>query len=802
LSRTVSVAFPVPLRRTFAYTVPPDRERDVAPGMRVRAPLGERLLGGVITELDPELPAELALRPLADILDTAPALSPELLESTRRLAERFVAPWGEILRAALPAGLPAGEETGYRVTAAGAAALALANGGEARILRALLDAGRRSVAQLRPEAGEDLRATLRDLEQRGLIRPDASRTAPPRPIEVTYVAAAADPARVAEAAGRSRKAREAFDFLRTLGRAATAEELRRAGFGAAVMRRLAEGGVVSIGEQNRRPDPPRLAGSDAAILRLTPKQAEALDAIGTGIEERRFRTWLLYGVTGSGKTEIYLRAIARTIASGRGAVWLVPEIALTPVFARSLLGRFGDDAVVLHSALGQSHRAAAWQAMRSGAARVVIGPRSAVFAPVADPGLFIVDEEQDASYKQSESPRYDARDAAAIRAAAHGAVLVLGSATPSMETYHAAQEGKIGLLRLPERVESRPLPRVSIVDLRRESALPEEKGSPLFSAPVVSRLEEVFDRGEQAILLVPRRGYAPFLLCRACGNDFRCDACSVASTVHRRPPALLCHYCGRSRPVPERCDLCGGKVLEAIGAGTERAAERFAEIFPGVRAAVLDSDAVRRRGGAAAIIASMESGAVSALIGTQMVAKGHHFPRVTAIAVLSTDTLLNFPDFRAAETTFQLLAQAAGRAGRGDSPGTVHIQTFHPESPAIQRAAEHDSDGFAAQELEFRRAFFYPPFCELAEILVSGPDRDRALAVAREIAAPLSSIRDLRVTGPAPAPLERLVGRWRYQVIVRSRSRRAIVSALDDAVPVSVPAGVTVAVDVDPRNLM
>jgi primosomal protein N' (replication factor Y) len=344
---------------------------------------------------------------------------------------------------------------------------------------------------------------------------------------------------------------------------------------------------------------------------------------------------------------------------------------------------------------------------------------------------------------------------------------------------------------------------VRIVDLRREPALPEEKGVPLFSRLLVERLRDVFARGEQAILLQPRRGFAPFLLCRDCGHDFRCSQCSVARTVHDRGRRLVCHYCGESVPRPVRCPECGGGLLEAIGAGTERVAERFGELFPGVASVVLDRDSARRRG-AAAVIEDFQSGRAACLIGTQMVAKGHDFPNVTSVGVLSADTLLHFPDFRSAEKTFQLLAQVAGRAGRGAMPGTVHVQTFHPGHPAITLAARHDAEAFQREELAFRRTFFYPPFCELAAILMSSPRRERAEAAAKEIGAALraSGRRDLRISGPAPAPLERLQGRWRFQILLRAGDRRGVLAALEGSVPARPPAGVQIAVDVDPQDLM
>jgi primosomal protein N' (replication factor Y) len=418
-----------------------------------------------------------------------------------------------------------------------------------------------------------------------------------------------------------------------------------------------------------------------------------------------------------------------------------------------------------------------------------------------DPGLFVVDEEHDTSYKQRESPRYDARDVVALRARASGAAVVYGSATPSIEIQEAARRGRVERLVLPERIDARPLPQVSIVDLRHEPWIDEEKGIPLFSRPLLSRLTEVFARGEQAILLQPRRGFAPVLLCRSCGHDFRCPRCSVARSVHQRGRVLLCHYCGQRDPRPARCPECAGALLEAVGAGTERVAERFAGLFPEIPCAVLDRDTARRRG-IDAIIDDVLEGRVRCLIGTQMVAKGHDFPGVTAVGVLSADTILNFPDFRSAEKTFQLLAQVAGRAGRGDTPGTVHVQTFHPQHPAIRRAAAHDTEGFFETEIEFRRAFFYPPFSQMAAILVASERSERAEEAARAIARAIPESPGLRRDGPAPAPLERLQGRWRWQLLLRAAERPAILAALAAAVPERPPAGVQISVDVDPQDLM
>ena len=806
--RTITVALPLPLRRNFTYRVPENVDPP-PPGTRVRVPFGERVLTGVVVPDAGNPPdGEATLREILDVLDDEPVCPPELLETAAKVAQRFFASEGEVLRSALPARLPAAGALRYRVTEKGALGAARALEEERAFLEALSSGALVRLADL-PPAARPKRDVVRSLEERGWIRtasPVRRRTR--RPV-LAYLPGRLEAEEVEERLGRSRRGREVYEYLRSLERPATAAEIRLAtGAGSGVLRKLATKGVLATFEQLDRDEPDLVLAPSAGLrpaFTLNAEQEAAYEQVRAAVRDRRPMAALLQGVTGSGKTEIYLRAIAAALELGRGAVWLVPEIALTPVFARQLRRQFGSRAEVLHSALTERARARAWDRVRAGEAPVVIGPRSAAFAPVVDPGIFVVDEEHDSSYKQRESPRYDARDVAAIRAKAHGAALLLGSATPSMEAYHSAAIGRLTSLRLNARVESRPLPQVSIVDLRKERATPEEKGVPLFSAALVERLREVFARGEQAILLQPRRGFAPFLLCRDCGHDFRCSRCSVSRTVHDRGRRLVCHYCGERVPRPARCPQCGGALLEAIGAGTERVAERFAALFPDVPWTILDRDAVRRRG-VETVVEDVISGRARCLIGTQMVAKGHDFPNVTAVGVLSADSILNFPDFRSAEKTFQLLAQVAGRAGRGDVPGTVHVQTFHPDHPAIRRAAAHDVDGFADQELEFRRAFFYPPFSELASVLVSAPDRDKAESVAAEIGRALAeagkATAGLRISGPAPAPLERLQGKWRFQILLRAPDRSRILSLLEAAIPERPRSGAQVGVDVDPQDLM
>ncbi|HEX2165023.1 MAG TPA: primosomal protein N', partial [Thermoanaerobaculia bacterium] len=490
------------------------------------------------------------------------------------------------------------------------------------------------------------------------------------------------------------------------------------------------------------------------------------------------------------------------LAAGRGVVVLVPEIALVPALARAAERRFGSELAILHSNLASAERHQEWERIRRGEARVVLGPRSAIFAPLADLGLVVVDEEQDVAYKQESTPRYHARDVALVRAQAAGAVAVLVSATPSLESRLNVERGRLAPLTLTARAGQGRLPEGVLVDLREEGRR-RRPGEIQFSERLRDELAKTFAAGEQAILLRNRRGYAPLYLCRACGEDFRCDQCGLPRTLHRRDGTLLCHYCGSRRPAPAACPTCGEEALEAIGAGTERVEEDFGALFPGVPVAVLDRDAVRRAGGAAAVLERFARGEAQVLLGTQMVSKGHHFPRVALAAVLSADSYLGFPDFRAVERSYNLLVQLAGRAGRGERPGRVVIQTFHPDHYAIRAALAHDDAAFAAEEMRFRRLFHYPPFTRMVQLLVRDRDRARAAAAAGELHAALRDdalSEGVRVAGPAPAPFERLQGRWRFQLLLRTADRQRLHELVARTVERVKVADLTV--DVDPHHLL
>jgi primosomal protein N' len=548
---------------------------------------------------------------------------------------------------------------------------------------------------------------------------------------------------------------------------------------------------------------PAAAGHEPPLFRLRPDQEAAVAAVVAAISARRFQPMLLRGITGSGKTEVYLRAAAAALAQGRSAILLVPEIALVPALARAVIERFGERLAILHSGLGAGERNQEWERVRRGEAMVVLGPRSALFAPVADLGLLVVDEEQDPAYKQELTPRYHARDLALVRGRGAAAVTLLVSATPSLESRHNVERGKLGLLTLTARVGQGSLPEGILVDLRQEEGVRRRPGDVHFSARLRREIALSLAAGEQVILLRNRRGYAPMLLCRACGEAMRCPDCGLPRTYHRRARRLLCHYCGSAINAPEVCPSCSENALEPIGAGTERVEEDFREIFPGVAVDVLDRDATRRPGGLAAVLERFERGDTRVLVGTQMVSKGHHFPRVSLTAVLAADSYLSFPDFRAVERTYNLLTQVAGRAGRGERPGRVVIQTFHPDHYAVQAALTGDDAAFVEEEMRFRRAFHYPPFTRMVQLLVRDRKRERAAAGIQELADALVAHplgRAVRLTGPAPAPFERLRGEWRFQLLARAADFRDLHRLLVEVLPKSPAYDLTI--DIDPQQLL
>jgi primosomal protein N' (replication factor Y) len=550
------------------------------------------------------------------------------------------------------------------------------------------------------------------------------------------------------------------------------------------------------------------APSGAGPLRtrhaLNPAQQASFEAIREAILARRFRTFLLHGVTGSGKTEVYLNAIEAVVEDGRSALLLVPEIALTPAMAGQFFSRFGDRVAILHSAFTDVERSEQWRRIRSGAASVVVGTRSGVFAPVRNLGLIVVDEEHDGSYKQEETPRYNGRDVAIVRAQGAGACVVLGSATPSLESRYNAGRGKYTLLELPERIEARPMPAVALIDMRQEFL--ETRKQATFSRKLLEAIGRRLDNGEQTIVMLNRRGFSSFVACRACGERVSCMNCSLTLTYHKRDRRLLCHYCGYAEKVPSACPKCASEHIYFLGLGSERVEEEVHQYYPAARIARLDRDTVTGKKHYETILQAFREGNYDLLVGTQMIAKGHDIPNVTLVGVVSADIGLGMPDFRAAERSFQLLTQVAGRAGRGNVPGIVLIQTINPDHYAVRLAAAQDYAAFYEKELNFRRMMLYPPFSAMANVLVRSEKKEMAMRMSADLGLLLNPPPEkLRVMGPAEAPVPRLKNEYRYQFLIKASSRKALNELLQRIRSFAQErkwGATALVIDVDPLTLM
>lgn len=770
------------------------------PGMRVRVPLGSRKVTGwfVGHAEDPGVPT----RPIAALLDREPLLSADLLELAVFVAEYYLEPLGETLRGLMSSEVPAWGERSVSVTVAGLMSADLPER-QREVIQVLQEQGPSPVGELLARlSGSGGLGAIDRLEARGAVK-IAERSGGLYRKGVAL--ASIDAAEVSRRVGRSAKGKQVVAALEAAGRPMLVDELVAAtGAGVAAINRLEKLGVVSSFTQVERVDLARhrlhLPGVPAAFTLLAEQQA-AVDAVTAALDRRSYVPFLLHGVTGAGKSEVYLRAVARALEEGGSAIILVPEIGLVPALAAAVRQRFGAVSAILHSGLATTERRQEWERIRSGEARIVVGPRSAVFAPVADLRLLVVDEEQDGAYKQDQSPRYNGRDVALVRARAARAVAVLASATPSLESVHNVSRGKLSLLRLPRRVGGGALPETSVVDLRAQGWAG-RPGEVSFSPLLLQELEATLAAGGQAVLLRNRRGYAPMLLCRACGEDHRCDECGLPRTLHRRAGTLRCHYCGSSRARPAVCGRCGADALEPMGSGTERVEEELRGLMPNVPMAVLDADVASRPGGAARVLEEFAAGHARVLIGTQMVAKGHHFPEVALAAVLAADSYLGFPDFRAVERTWALLTQLAGRAGRGDRAGRFIVQSWHPEHYAIRAVVAQDEQRFVDEELRFRRAFAYPPFTRMVALLVSHTNQHTGVELARELGEALRRLdtEGMRIAGPAPAPLERLRGAWRWQILVRGPSIARVRAVVSEAVKAVDRRHVVV--DVDPLDLL
>lgn len=823
-ARPIDVGVLAPAPGTFTYLLPPSLAARALPGTRLLVPFGRRQLTGIL--LGEAVAAQvasgsgLALREAIDVLDDdLPALPPKLLGLLRWVSDYYLHPLGLTLKSALPAPLVAASHRTVSVTPEGRRAL-----GEGKVVpeesaAALAYLAKRGRALERTLFTRFPRALLDALRARGwAVREEHldRRGAPTTLLWRANLQGKTLEEGLAEISPRARSQRAALNYLVSRGPIAGGEIPERAGWSVSALRALGERGLALQERSALRVDPflgvPVPSDTPHA---LTEAQRVAVDAVNEHVGAGTFRPFLLYGATGSGKTEVYLRVIARALDQGKGAVVLVPEIALTPQLVHRFRARFGNCVAVQHSGLTDRERADQWRRIRNGELPIVIGARSAIFAPLERLGVLIVDEEHEGSYKQEENLLYHARDVAVMRAKMESAVVVLGSATPSLESFHNAAQGRYTRLDLPERVTARALPEVDLVDMRKEP--PAAGGeAPILSGALRSALRATVERGEQAILFLNRRGFATFLFCRDCGHAFRCSNCDVSLVLHRGPSreegALRCHSCDYKAPVPAECPECGGGQTESRGQGTQRVEAEVRAAVPEAQTVRLDRDVSMRRGAREEILASLRAGKADVLIGTQMVAKGHDFPRVTLVGVISAESSLYFPDFRAPERTFQLLTQVAGRAGRGEAAGRVLVQTYDPDNACLFHVRSHDYDGFYQGEIGHRREPRWPPFCRLTNIRVTAPvqavaEEGAALcaeAARRLCASDAACGRDVEVLGPSPAIIPRVRNRWRWQVLLKG-NRQAMLRRVALAACAALPGrGVraSVVVDVDPVSML
>jgi len=802
----VDIAFPTGVETSLTYRVPEEWHELATPGKRVLVPLGGRRVTGYLVG-HRERPPVSSIKDLHEILDAEPLLDAHLLELTRWAAEYYLCPWGEVIRTALPPGIDSLTCQVARVTSAGAAAMdgeGFLRPGERELLAFLRVRGEAPLPAL-TRRWRRARAMAHSLARRGLVDLQAE-VRPPRIRPLTIPQCILAPGVSPETAPLSPRAMKQRAILRALAGAPAGLPKGEAAAGnptalAVLIRR----GLVQMREVEVTRDPfahPQGLAPSESPRELTAAQAEAVALVQTALSERRFLPVLLHGVTGSGKTEVYLQAIENALGQGRQALVLVPEIALTPLTVRRFLARFGGKVAVLHSGLRGGERYDAWRRIRRGEADIVVGARSAVFAPLPRLGILVVDEEHDPSYKQEEGPRYHGRDVAIMRAKLLQVPVILGSATPSLESFERAQTGRYRLVRLPQRIEERPLPRVDVVDLRRV-----EGGDRLLSPPLVAALEACLGRGEQALLFLNRRGFSTLLLCEECGAAAGCPRCSVSLTYHAGRGRLRCHTCDFERRAPDRCPECQGSRLRYLGFGTQQLEVAVRERFPRVRVARMDRDAAHNWQAAARILEGLEGGSIDILVGTQMIGKGHNVPNVTLVGVVSADMALHLPDFRAGERAFALLTQVVGRAGRGERPGLAVIQTYNPEHYILRAVQAQDYAALWEAESPLRREHGLPPFARAVLAVLSSPEAGAVEQAAVEFARLLreAGIRREAMSGPAPAPLYRVRGRHRWHLLARGRDGGTLHVRIHEAMrrlqKSAVARGVRVDLDVDPGSL-
>ncbi len=800
LQVAVDVALPTALTWTAPKSGTPQR------GSRVIVPFRNQLKVGIVTGVRNERPPGLKrVRRAIELADATPTLPEPLLDMLEWMARYYHAPLGRSVALAVPAALLLTEkrarwELGDSPPQAD---------DERAVAAAIREAGHAlSATEIRHHVPVTL-ARLTELEVADIVRASASatrqRTRARSATLISPTTTAGDASRLGE------RQQRVVDFVKEHGETGYDELRELYGIDRSVVRSLLKRELITTREVEVIRDP--FAGTTIEARTddpvLTPEQAEAVERICRGIDGDGSRI-LLHGVTGSGKTEVYLRAIRHVRATGRSALILLPEIALTPQFVGVIQAAVNEPVAVLHSGLNDGERYDAWRRIRRGEVGIVIGARSALFAPMSNIGLVVVDEEHDTSFKQGDRIRYNARDCATVLAARHRATIVLGSATPSLESLHNCEQGRYALLRLPQRVHRRPMPAIELIDMRAHPPDEADPASAIISSPLQKAVRDTVSAGEQAILFLNRRGFSNAIQCCGCGEALRCASCDISLTHHRRGDVMRCHMCGFSASTPESCPQCGDRQWSHRGAGTEQIEELVGDAFPDLRVGRLDRDSTRSRA-LGEVLGAFRRRELDLLVGTQMVTKGHDFPGVTLVGVLSGDQALRYPDFRSGERSFQLLTQVAGRAGRAELPGRVIIQTWKPEHYVLSAVAEYDFDGFVRREMRFRRRVGWPPFGYVALLVFDGAEFGDTMRAANELASALSRTlqEGTRLRGPVEAPIARVRDRYRVHLLIQAPQRNDLHRQIDGAVAwrdanteVLRRAGLRVAIDIDPIGVI
>jgi primosomal protein N' (replication factor Y) len=816
----LEVALPLPLQQTFYYRCQLPEFNQIQLGQRVLVPFKNRKLTGFVinkhAQLPSDCPPDASLKEVLSFLDRTPLLSSELLRLSQWVSDYYFAPLGEVLKTCLPPKINFRSKKKLSITSEGLAVLMdqdckpSLSPSETDILHALAEQGSLDPHQLEKLTGGKVKESdLRKLASKSSIQ--SVQVVNEKVLSEKQQLVVALRTNYREALEQANLTPLQLSIVRTLEASVSPLIISKLRVEPAVshstLRSLERKGILRFWKDKIRRDPLKDIESvpTPGHRELTVEQRQALQDLDLGMQSSGFLPVLLHGVTGSGKTEIYSSLIERMLQKQKDSLILMPEIGLTPRVAQEFRARLGHNVAILHSGLSDGERFDEWWRIKRGEAKVVIGTRSAVFAPLENLKLIVIDEEHDPSYKQHESPRYHARDTALVRGKMLDALVVLGSATPAVETFHNARSGKYKYIRLASRVQSRPLPEVKLVDMRAEFV---EAGERLILSEVLERsIQDRLDRHEQILILLNRRGFFAFVLCRACGQNIQCKNCSISLTYHKAKNILLCHYCGYGQRIAKLCPRCGSEHLHFLSEGTEKVEALLEKLFPGARIARLDRDSVQKKNAHERILSQFQKRELDILLGTQMISKGHDFPNVTLVGILSADHTLSFPDFHSAERTFQLLSQMSGRAGRGDLPGEVIVQTYYPEHYCLKFVALHDYEGFYEKEMRFRQFMHYPPFTVLANILV----RDKNLESAAKSINCLGDLANqyadehMRILGPTFSPLARIKSEHRFQLVVKAKSRARLRELVRRCLRLGAEQGVElrkVHIDIDPVSLM